>query len=272
VPSARIYPDQPQGINRNNGKWELGHKEFRYAVVPEVAGELVLPELKLEWWDTVNDRMQTATLPEQRLKVLPSTIVPASPAGTQAVVAPPGAAVVANGQDWSPGWAPPAPSYWKYLTVLFAALWLGTCALLWRRTSVPQADDEEQEDIERTESVLLRRLKSGCAAGNASQARQSLISWLRTYGAQYHAGAPSGGLLEFAAHLPPGDLAEGLLRLDAMGFRPGQDHGSDGGSDGGWDGAGFWKAFVAWRKSLSRQPADKGVDVTDLYADVRPPA
>ena len=50
VPSTRIYPDQPQGISRDDGEWVLGHKEFRYAVVPEEPGELVLPEIRLDWW------------------------------------------------------------------------------------------------------------------------------------------------------------------------------------------------------------------------------
>jgi len=49
LPGARIYPDQPQGISRDDGEWVLGHKEFRYAVVPEQEGELVLPELTVEW-------------------------------------------------------------------------------------------------------------------------------------------------------------------------------------------------------------------------------
>jgi len=51
---TRIYPDQPQGISRDDGEWVLGHKEFRYAIVPESAGEMVLPEIRLDWWDTIN--------------------------------------------------------------------------------------------------------------------------------------------------------------------------------------------------------------------------
>ncbi|MBT8076588.1 MAG: BatD family protein, partial [Gammaproteobacteria bacterium] len=60
IPATRIYPDQPQGISRDDGEWVLGHKEFRYAVVPEEAGELVLPELRLNWWDTVSNQQRTA--------------------------------------------------------------------------------------------------------------------------------------------------------------------------------------------------------------------
>ena len=252
VTSARIYPDQPQGINRNDGKWELGHKEFRYAVVPEVAGELVLPELKMEWWDTVNDRMQTATLPEQRLKVLPSTIVPENSEPVAAAIAPPNPTPAAG----DPQSFAREPSYWKWIAVLFAALWLGTSALLWKRTSEPKAPRRKDGGMEPTESAILGRLKSACADGQSAPARTALLQWLRQYGPT----APSGSLLEFAADLPSGELREGLLRLDATGFRPDQ--------SASWNGAAFWTAFAAWKKHSSRQPQEKGVDVTDLYADV----
>ena len=74
--NARIYPDQPQGISRDDGQWVLGHKEFRYAVVPEQAGELVLPEIRLDWWDTTTNTLQTASLPEHRMMVAASVLAP----------------------------------------------------------------------------------------------------------------------------------------------------------------------------------------------------
>ncbi len=39
IANVRIYPDQPQGISRDDGLWVMGTKEFRYAVVPEQEGE-----------------------------------------------------------------------------------------------------------------------------------------------------------------------------------------------------------------------------------------
>ena len=79
LPDARIYPDQPQGITRDDGQWVLGHKEFRYAVVPEKEGELVLPELKVEWWDTKNNQARTARLAAHTVFVQPSSLVPPAP-------------------------------------------------------------------------------------------------------------------------------------------------------------------------------------------------
>ena len=127
IPDARIYPDQPQGISRDDGQWVLGHKEFRYAVVPEKEGELVLPELKVEWWDTVNDRQQTAVLPAKVLQVLPSVTAPISPQLPQA----PDSNVIDNLPQGAISGG--APSYWRWLTALFAFLWLATLAVGCRR-------------------------------------------------------------------------------------------------------------------------------------------
>lgn len=96
VPSVRIYPDQPQGISRDDGEWVLGHKEFRYAIVPEVEGELVLPEIRLDWWDTVANKQRTAVLPEHKVNVLPSEL-------SQAVIAPPPAMAMPDVPVGMPG-------------------------------------------------------------------------------------------------------------------------------------------------------------------------
>ena len=56
----------------------LDAARVRYAVVPERDGEMVLPELTVHWWDTENDRQQTATLPAQAEDSARVTRVPPS--------------------------------------------------------------------------------------------------------------------------------------------------------------------------------------------------
>jgi hypothetical protein len=253
IPDARIYPDQPQGISRNDGKWVLGHKEFRYAVVPEKAGELVLPELKLDWWDTQNNRQETAVLPEQRLRVQPSSAVP-----------PPSPVAAAPAVQSAPASTPVAPPagkarLWNWLTVLFAALWLLTLTV--GVFLFPHRDKRSNKASDvvtpATESAVLSRLERACMNGEAGQARRALNQWLRDYGPP----GGSGSVLEFVRHNPDQDLSRQLRLLDERGFRPNAQQ--------TWNGRELWQTFSAWRSTWLAAKKQVQPEVTDLYATAR---
>ncbi|MBT8070392.1 MAG: BatD family protein, partial [Gammaproteobacteria bacterium] len=128
IPATRIYPDQPQGISRDDGEWVLGHKEFRYAVVPEEAGELVLPELRLNWWDTVSNQQRTAVLPEHRVNVLPSELNQ-----SPSVMPLPPAVVSDVNQGYPDTMSAGRAIVWQVATGAFALLWLLTLFFYFRR-------------------------------------------------------------------------------------------------------------------------------------------
>jgi len=257
LPDARIYPDQPQGISRDDGEWVLGHKEFRYAVVPEKEGELVLPELTVDWWDTANDRQQSAVLPAHTLRVLPSILVPGAPepAVTAPVVTPaaePGASVGSGSAAW-----------WRGLTLLFALLWLLTLLLYGqsRRQSRAISAAKAAADGDAPGEVELRaQLRRGCELGDSAAARRSLLAWLRAFGP---AGASS--LLGFAASCGDPSLKQAIYALDADGFRPGAGQDSEQRSKS-WEGRVFWDRFEGWRRSWLAREREQRPALTDLYA------
>lgn len=251
---ARIYPDRPQGISRDDGQWVLGHKAFRYAVVPEQEGELVLPELTVHWWDTVNDRQQTAVLPAQVLRVLPSALAHPPPA---AVAAPAAGAAPAPAddmpQDGSGG------GYWRWLALLFAALWLFTLTTAWRWRGQDRAEAARSRPGRHgaaNEAALLQRLQSACSRGDAAAARRALSEWSREFGP---AGA-GASLLELAAVSGDSALRRSIYALDSAGYRsePGE----------GWDGGALWNDFSAWSKAWRASSAAQRPAPTDLYAPV----
>lgn len=251
IQGARIYPDQPQGITRDDGRWVLGHKEFRYAVVPEEVGELVLPELKIQWWDTVNNRQQTAILPEKRLNISPSAMQldePATVAGTPGL----------TGLDSQDAMGNPGShgmnSMWQWLTLLFAALWLLTLvAFLRRRSPGAQAVTTVGQTSE-AESALLKRLQLACEQADAGEARKALSRWLKRYGPE----PLRGSIVELARQVPGTDFERHLRDLDAVGFQ--HDPTKD------WDPAGLWPAFKAWENDRKRNDKPSPESVTDLYA------
>jgi hypothetical protein len=251
IPNARVYPDQPQGISRDDGQWVLGHKEFRYAVVPEQEGELILPELKVHWWDTVNDRQQTAVLPAKVLDIQASDLAPTpqvAPAAGDFSGEAAGDFISAPVADES--------GYWRWLTILFAFLWMLTLAAAWRMrgrvaSSVNSAFPEQSED----EKKILKTLQQCCEKQDAKRARHALASWLSRFGPESSA---NGSLLEFAAGLKDSSLRDNVYAMDSDGFRP--DQGDD------WNSRQFWKQFETWRKAWKASMAAEKPPITDLYA------
>jgi len=257
---ARIYPDQPQGITRDDGEWVLGHKEFRYAVVPEQEGKLVLPELEVHWWDTVNDREQTAVLPAQTLQVLPSSLVPPAPQPT------PGAVQGTESMRVPALRGEPAQAgYWRWLTVLFALLWLVTLALYWRTRRFGDVNASlNGGELSGTadEAELLGGLRRACERGDTAAARRGLYAWLREFGP---AGA-DGSLLGLAGVVADPELRESIHALDALGFRQETGPASAKQTAEAWAGSRFWDRFDRWRRAWQAQERERRPGLTDLYA------
>ncbi|NNJ65568.1 MAG: hypothetical protein HKP16_08375, partial [Xanthomonadales bacterium] len=249
LPGARIYPDQPQGISRDDGQWVLGHKEFRYAVVPEREGELVLPELTVHWWDTANDRQRTAVLPAKVLEVGPSALVP--PPGTPPVAVPGGTAVVA------PAAVSSDAGFWRPLALAFAALWVLTLLVaggIWTRRRQAGAEAERaQPGADSSESETLAALRGACEGGDPAAARRALQEWLRVHGP-----AGDGSLLEFASRCDDDVLREQIYALDGEGYRRQ--------SRTEWSGRACWSQFDTWRRSWVSSRRERQPELTDLYA------
>ncbi len=232
VASVRIYPDQPQGISRDDGEWVLGHKEFRYAVVPEKAGELVLPEIRLDWWDTTADQQRTAILPAHSVTVLPSELA-------QTPVVPPPATVASTdtpigtmvGNERSPGQS----LVWKSGTAAFAVLWLLTLFLYIRRGPVIEASNGRNGAVSLDEKALLKQIQQACHKGDASSARRDLAQWIR----HYVPPSMRGNMREFGTVCGDAELRAAIAELDASGFtcdrRP------------AWEGESLWRAIKCWQ-------------------------
>jgi hypothetical protein len=253
---ARIYPDQPQGITRDDGQWVLGHKEFRYAVVPEQEGELVLPELKVEWWDTQNNQARTVVLDAHTVFVQPSALVP-PPAQT---VVPTGTAmegmVSSNGSG-----ARGEPAYWRWLALLFASLWLLTLLIAWKMTGRKRdrkAHSGSGIPLAGNEAEMLASLEQACKSGDIRSTRRALQYWLRDFGPL----EGNGSLLEFAAAMGDTAIRDSICALDSNGFRPG----SGPEPEMAWNGGAFWKQFEAWRKNWVVSGNNNRPPLTDLYA------
>ncbi|HKJ18337.1 MAG TPA: BatD family protein [Xanthomonadales bacterium] len=242
IPDARIYPDQPQGISRDDGKWVLGHKEFRYAVVPEKEGTLVLPEVTVAWWDTTTNQERVSVLPASNINVLPSAASVASALSAEnmnVAVQPDGLSVNAD----------EAGRYWRWLTLLFATLWLATLFFAVRFPRRPRPAPETTREL--AESELVSGLKKACLAGDAGAARKQLRGWLKRF-------SPYSGLVDFARQCGSETLAGEVRQLDAAGFSPDADE--------SWHGKALFAAFEQWKRNRKNGRNARDASIVDLYA------
>ena len=83
-PNYKVYPDQPQLEEQAIADGVLGTRTESLALVPNQAGELVIPAIEMRWWDTKNQRMQTASLPATKGQVNPSTAINNAPLANNA--------------------------------------------------------------------------------------------------------------------------------------------------------------------------------------------
>lgn len=121
--SVRVYDEKPQFATLDNGDVTMTLKQV---LIPRQTGDITLPKVAMQWWDTVTKAQKTASTDGLTLNVAagePSTVtastpLPAAPAQVQTVTV----------ND---------AGFWPYLTALFALLWLLTLGLAWRWKSSP---------------------------------------------------------------------------------------------------------------------------------------
>jgi len=251
VPAARIYPDQPQGISRDDGEWVLGHKEFRYAIVPEQAGELDLPEIRLDWWDTVANQQRTAVLPGHRVNVLPSELGPSTsmPPSNPDILRDAQLGISTEGGKVSAN-----TMVWKTSTAAFAVLWLLTLFLYFRRGGISASPAVSNKSASIDEKELLQRFKQACQKGETSLARKDLAQWIRSYAPHDQRGS----MRDFGAACGDTALQKAIAELDVSGFS------SDGGD--AWKGESLWIAFKHWQARTDKPQTNNVGEKPDLYS------
>jgi hypothetical protein len=74
----RFYPDQDE-ITEGQANGRLyAQRTMRHAIIPDQAGELILPEIRIPWWNSLTEKQEYAVLPTQTLTILAANKQPDS--------------------------------------------------------------------------------------------------------------------------------------------------------------------------------------------------
>lgn len=167
---ADIYPGKAETRTRDDGEWLLGERVQKFAFVAGRAGTLVLPEIRLGWWDTRADRPATAVLPARTIRVLPAV-----GGGAPADAATGGAVMPAAAM---PAEAPRSLRLWQALAGAGFLLWLVTLGL-WRWRRVAPARVAAAAGHPTTAAARAEFLRA-CSLGDLASAEHALVRWARS--------------------------------------------------------------------------------------------
>lgn len=171
------YPDQPQLEEAVNGGTILGTRTETIALVPNRAGQITFPEIKLRWWDTVNQRMQTASLPAKTVNVAEASNQPiAVPLNRGSALSAP---QIAQPQGVNTEQVPNPLIKWSLAlnALLIAAL---IALVLMRNKSATESRHPQSEQDSAAQLDLKQKLKVieiEAKHNNLPKLRDAILSW-----------------------------------------------------------------------------------------------
>jgi len=188
IDGATVYPDQSTTTTHDDGQWLSGHRERSFAIFPQRAGTLTVPEITLTWFDVQTGQKRVATLPAHNFNVVAASGAPAAAsssiaAQSAATPTPVAASSVASALTASPA-APPS-MVWRWVALGSIALWLISVLLFggwyWRRRSSMRALVTHTKTDGHADAARAQRQAFIDAARGSDLAMQArcLLAWAR---------------------------------------------------------------------------------------------
>jgi hypothetical protein len=71
-PTFKVYADKPEEEEKVSQGIIQSMRKERYTFIPQEAGTWVLPEISINWWDSVKKEKRVSTVPARAVQVLPA--------------------------------------------------------------------------------------------------------------------------------------------------------------------------------------------------------
>jgi len=267
IANMRIYPEEPLRESRTDGAVVYGHSEQSFAFVPQQAGRVSLPEIRLSWWDVNAGKEQVAVLPSWNVEVLPGAGgAQGTPVAPAAAVSKPAAQPVAE----PPASAAPAAPLAVINTLKHIWPWIaGGSSLLalvalfmWRRSRRRPSAAVAAADMKPAMPATapgpdaggaLRALRQACDDNDARAAAGALLDWA----AAEWPHNPPRNLGSIASRLEDEAGAE-VRRLDQSLYAPGRIN---------WDGTALKNTFKTPAVKQSAKPTMAAGGLAPLYPE-----
>lgn len=219
IPGVSIYDDASDATTVFIPEGLQAQREFSWAIIPQRAGSLTLPEIKLPWFDVTTGTTQIATIPAETIEIL----APANTTDIQTPSLPAQTAVTdALPQQLESTAELGKTTFWKRVSVVLAACWAATL-LAWGlarfRSSTTKAKSPTQQkpQVRSRMPIHIAAVEAAVKDADIDALARSINAW----------GAAAFGRIAAS----PGDIAnrveserlkELLWKLDAAVYRPAQ--------------------------------------------------
>ncbi len=174
----QLYPDKPLLNTDSNGFQLQASRTEKIAYLPNTSGQLTIPAINIDWWDTDSNTPKKVTIPAYTVTVAASAnIAPDHNKVSAPTVLSLGENVVQTSpRDDSADWT---KSPFFILSLLLGAAWIITVVLWWRSTK-PKARTKIHNPHNSEEVKTLRQLRTelriACQQNNALDAKAALLA------------------------------------------------------------------------------------------------
>ncbi|MGS2721342.1 BatD family protein [Paraglaciecola aestuariivivens] len=190
--SVKVYPDQAETSTVEKDNTLIAQRKESIAIIPSQAGELVIPEVRLPWFNSITKKTEYAVLPEKVLQIQPSpnqnqTAFTPPSSQTLAIEPPVVSATDLNGE---PAVYAGTNPYWQWLSLGLALVWLLTL-MAWKiHVSRIKSTVKATASTARThesEQALWKKLDKALSKNDAAQSQHLLGLWLGQWLGDKHA-------------------------------------------------------------------------------------
>jgi len=204
----RYYPDQTQDSSQVTEQGIVTTVTQSVALVPTQEGTLVLPEVRIPWWNTLENRVEYLTLKQHEVTITAGSLPTNQPAAPTTDLSAP-----------TPATETTESGAWPYIAGLLGLTNLLTiCLVAWlfierkKRPVIRVASSESETDDDKTAKAhdLWRDLKKAARDNNPVAIREGIITW-----AAAESGQAMTSLAQAEVWLNDYRLSAALAELDA---------------------------------------------------------
>ncbi|QFI38370.1 protein BatD [Moritella marina ATCC 15381] len=181
--TVKVYPDKPQLTSFAQQGNYFAQQVLSFAIIPNQVGELTLPEVSVPWFNSKSRQQEWATLPAKTVTVIANENSAAMINNANSIDTP---ASSTASKDQANIQAPPAANespVWRWLTFIFAGLWLLTCVswFMFRKNQLQttKLGTNSQTLDTTTPDNVWPQLKSALKDNDAQQSSLLLHAWFK---------------------------------------------------------------------------------------------